>query len=623
MSRRIEVELTSSRDDGTWTWRAAGAKLPKGELDGSLLFTGAQVGDVVRADADFMMDGIVIVGVLAPKGARKEPERIEIVGTPRRDDEPLVTSTLAPKGSRGGDRKPRRDADDRRPRRDGADRKPGDRKPRSEGEGASGPRPDRRDRPARAPRPAPEPKPKPKRLRAGRTHRNEVLASLPAEQKPIAEQVLRGGIPAVRVAVEKQNETNKAEGTPEISPAPLLTLAEELMPALRTAEWRDKAEAAIADMAELDLRDLRSVVVASDVAARDEECRALADQLKVGLSQRVESEHAAWLAEIAETLDSGRAVRALRVSSRPPKAGAPLPPELAVRLADAAAASLTPDTGSDRYATVLDALAFSPVRTQVTPTGIPAEPTPELLAAVKKVAGRLPAIAAMFGIEAAPASKAGRPRSKPRPPKPVLPSAPATTPSREDDIVVLEETVVELDDGTVVTETVVESITETPGGGTVAEIVTDTVTATADGTVIEEIVSDSTATMSDGATVEEIVTDTIVETPDGTVVVETAVETIVDEPDGTVLDEKVTDIVFDSPDGDVIEIVDVVDETIIETMAETANGVIADVVDRVDEIVIETVDGVVVDVTEEIEVEETEIVVLDADAEAASEGPVA
>ena len=113
MSRRIEVELTSTREDGTWTWRAAGAKLPKGELNGSLLFAGAKVGDVVRADADFMMDGIDIIAVLAPKGARKEPERIVIVGTPRRDDEPLVTTKLAPKG-RGdrGDRKPRRDGED-------------------------------------------------------------------------------------------------------------------------------------------------------------------------------------------------------------------------------------------------------------------------------------------------------------------------------------------------------------------------------------------------------------------------------------------------------------------------------------------------------------------------------
>ena len=431
MSRRIEVELTSTREDGTWTWRAAGAKLPKGELDGSLLFAGAKVGDVVRADADFMMDGIDIIAVLPPKGARKEPERIEVIGTPRRDDEPLVTTKLAPKGR--GDRR------DRKPRREGeggADgerrdsRPPRDRKPRAEGEGSQDARRKsgtRTAHPNRPTSPAPEPKPKAKRLRAGRTHRNAALAALPAEQKPIAEQVLRGGIPAVRQAVEKQNETNKAEGKPEISPAPLLQLAEQLMPSLRSAEWRDKAESALADLSELDLRDLRSVVVASDVGARDDEARALAEQLKAGLAQRVESEQAAWLTEITELLDGGRAVRALRVSSRPPKAGAPLPAELSAKLTEAAAASLTAETGQDRYATVLDALAFSPVRTQVIPLGLPAEPSPELLAAVKKVAARLPQVATLFGIEAAAPSKA-RGGAKPRPPKPAL----TESPSRED-----------------------------------------------------------------------------------------------------------------------------------------------------------------------------------------------
>ena len=417
MSRRIEVELTSSREDGTWTWRAAGAKQPKGDLQGSLLYDGAKVGDVVRADADFMIDGIFITAVLPPKGARKEPERIEVIGSPKRDDQ-LVTTQLAPKG-RGGrdgdrDRRPRRDGD--RPGRPGGDRdgRPGgdrDRRPRREGDGPSG---ERRERPARPPRPAPEPKPKPKRLRAGRTHRNEVLASLPEEQKPIAEQVLKGGIPAVRQAVEKQNETNKAEGKPEISAEPLVALAEQIMPALRTAEWRDKAEAALAEMAELDLRDLRSVVVAADVAARDEETRELAEKLRTGLAERVDAEHTAWLAEIDETLTSGRVVRALRVSSRPPKAGTPFPPELATRLAEETAKSLTPETGSDRYATVLDALAYSPVRSQVVPEGIPAEPSDELLAALKKLASRLPKIAALFGIEApsTPGKGRGRPKGK-------------------------------------------------------------------------------------------------------------------------------------------------------------------------------------------------------------------
>jgi hypothetical protein len=234
----------------------------------------------------------------------------------------------------------------------------------------------------------------------------------------------------VRQAVEKQNETNKAEGKPEISPAPLLQLAEQLMPSLRSAEWRDKAEAALADLSELDLRDLRSVVVASDAGARDDETRALAEQLKTGLAQRVESEQAAWLAEISELLAGGRAVRALRVSSRPPKAGAPLPAELSAKLTEAAAASLTAETGQDRFATVLDALAFSPVRTQVVPAGIPAEPSTELLAAVRKVAARLPQIAALFGVEATAPSKS-KPAAKPRPPKPVLAETPPASPAEE------------------------------------------------------------------------------------------------------------------------------------------------------------------------------------------------
>jgi hypothetical protein len=68
MPRRIEVELTSARDDGTWTWRAAGARQPKGSLEGSLLYAGAKVGDVVRADADFDIDGITIISVLPPRG---------------------------------------------------------------------------------------------------------------------------------------------------------------------------------------------------------------------------------------------------------------------------------------------------------------------------------------------------------------------------------------------------------------------------------------------------------------------------------------------------------------------------------------------------------------------------
>jgi hypothetical protein len=460
MSRRIEVELTSSRTDGTWTWRAAGARQPKGELAGSLLYDGAKVGDVVRADADFGIEGISIIAILPPKGARREPERLEIIGPPRRD-EPGVTTVLAPKGRRSGGRD-RGDDRDGRPGRDrqgprdarrgpggpggpgGRDNRGGDsrdgRPSRDRDRGAARPgggdsrgrRPadgataDRRERRPRPPRVAPEPKPRAKRLKAGRAHRNQVLAALPDTHKPIAEQLVRGGIPGVRQAVDRQNELLRADGKPEINPDPLMDIAERLMPVLRVAEWRDKAEAALADADDIDVRDLRSVVVAADAGARDEETRALADQLRAALAQRVDREHHAWLEEITENLDQSRLVRALRLSSRPPKAGAPFPAELAKRLAETSSASFTADITGERYATVLDALAFSPVRLQVVPAHVPAEPAPELLTAIKKFASRLPQIATLFGVEAS-ASRGPRP-AKAAAGAPVPPPPPASAP---------------------------------------------------------------------------------------------------------------------------------------------------------------------------------------------------
>ena len=448
MSRRIEIELTSARDDGSWTWRAAGAKQPRGTVDAGLVPGSAKVGDVLRAEADFEIDGILVTSVLgSPQRARTEPERIEIVGSGSADDQ-LVTTSLIAKGRsdrRDGDRdrRPRRDGDraDRGPRRDGertdrpprtGDRPSGDRADRgARGSAAPGeardrpPRPEGdRDRRPRRPAPPPMPeRPKPKRLRAGRIHRKAVLDELKPELRPIAEQVLRGGIPAVRQAIEIENEKKAAAGEPHINAPELLGLAEQLLPRLKSAEWHDRADAAIADGAELDLRDLRSVVVAADVGARDDETRALASQLRTLLDERVESEQHQWLDDLALALETGRVVRALRMSSRPPKAGTILAPDLRAKLTAAAAGALTADVGADRWAAVLDALAFAPVRNDVEPASKPEQPGEDLLAAVRKFASRAPKVAAAFGVDApGPAPRGPRPQRKgplkPPPPPP-------------------------------------------------------------------------------------------------------------------------------------------------------------------------------------------------------------
>ncbi len=420
MSRRIEIELTSAREDGSWTWRAAGARQPRGVVAGSLLPGGAKAGDVVKADIETSLDGTEVLQVLAPRPARAEPGRIELVG--RSEPEQFVTATLASRRGRRDERADRRDQSDGDRR--GSDRRRGDRPPPGVGRQRPGGRirPERGDRPSdqgdrpgqrggrpspptaagrpRPPRPDVPAAPKPKRLRARRVHRKAVLESLPEAERLVAEQVLRGGLPAVRQAVEKQNEQHRAEGRPEVPADGLMGTAERLLPRLRAAEWRDRADAALADLEELDLRDLRSVIVAAESGARDEESRELTGRLRDGLNHRVEREQAAWLAEIASTLADGRVVRALRLSSRPPKAGAPLPGDLASRLAEAAQGALSADTVPDRFATVLDALSFSPVHLRVVPSSVPAEPGEALLSMVRKTATRLPQIAALFGVEA-------------------------------------------------------------------------------------------------------------------------------------------------------------------------------------------------------------------------------
>ena len=432
MPRRIDIELTSAQADGSWTWRAAGAKAPKGSMAATLLPPAAKVGDVLRADAEFFVDGISIVGVLPPKGAREQPELLEFISTTK--DEPLVTSTLTSRQSEGG--RSRGDRGDssrdkpRGPRPEGKDRPPRQDRGDSSRDKPRGPRPEGKDRPPRRTRPEPPSvpvidRPKTKRLKAGKAHRSAMIEALPVEQRPIADQIVLGGLPAVRLAIAKQNAERTAAGEAAIPSGPLLQLAEKLVPKVRTAEWRDRAEAAHRDLDVLDLRDLRSVVSTADAAGRDDESRALVHDLQAGLTARVEAEHAAWLAELIANLDVGRIVRALRLSSHPPKAGWPLPPELATRLIEGAGAALNAEAAPDRWVAVLDALAFAPVRDKVIPVSLPKELHPDVRATIARLATRIPKIAGIY--EIAPDKTAPRAKTERRRPK----KSPAKKPAAE------------------------------------------------------------------------------------------------------------------------------------------------------------------------------------------------
>jgi hypothetical protein len=442
MSRRIDIELTSSRPDGSWTWRAAGARNPKGVLDGKILSSSHKVGDVVKADADFDIDGISILSVVAGKERVEKKERIEILPSDKPFQE--VIETRAPRAERGskfGDKKfgdkrgPRRDAkpgdkdrEDRGPRRDGESK--GRSEGRSERKSSEGATNERR-RPSFTAPPEIPMRPRAKRLKPGRVHRSEILLTLPEAQRTIAETVLQGGIPAVRAAVVEQNKLLKQEGKELIPADGLISMAENLLPKLRVAEWLDRADAAVSDLESLDLRDLRSVVTSGDdpLVARDESTRAVAQKLREGLVARLEKDQAEWLSDIDAAIGVGRVVRALKLSSQPPKAGARFPSDLGTRLAQAASANLEADAPSDRWVAVLEAAAFCPVRSQIVAPGPPNAVTPELATAITRLAPAIPQIAKLFGIVVAPGAAMPRPLRPTRPPDKKKPTREASRPA--------------------------------------------------------------------------------------------------------------------------------------------------------------------------------------------------
>lgn len=402
MSRRIDIELTSKLDDGSWTWRAAGAKAPKGIVSQGVLPSEAALGAVYKVEADFDLDGITVLSVVPTKVRGQRGNTLEMLPSDRAFEP--VTQKLRPKS----------DKSDRRPggRRSDGDRARG--KPSSEGKEGGNRRP-RFTAPPDLPK-----RPAAKRLKPKRTHRSAVLAELPEEQRGVAEKALIGGIKAVRDAVKEQNDQLKKDGKPTVPADGLIAMAQDLLPKLRVADWLDRAEAAKADIEQLDLRDLRSVVVASDdpMVVRDESTRVLAAELKDALKRRQGEQQELWLADIRAAIQVGRVVRALKLSSEPPKAGQPFPAELGAELVALASGSLVDTDPQDRWVAVLEAVAFSPVRGAVTAKSVPTTPGPELTATVTRLAPVIPQIARQFGIEApvgAPTPRPLRPVREKRP----------------------------------------------------------------------------------------------------------------------------------------------------------------------------------------------------------------
>lgn len=488
----MDIELTSARDDGSYTWRAAGARQPRGLVPISMLPPSSKVGDILRAEVEIELDGITVRAILPPKQKHEESSsRIEHIGPPRQA--PGVTTVLAGSGDRGdgrrrdgqrrdgergghgqgGDRVGQRDgrrrdgergghgqggdrgrtSEGREPRPgDGESRPRGGERTRGEAGGRSG-RDERRERTRSSERPGGPGRGRPRehegatvrgggrrvppRFEPGSAHRDELFATLTPEQRRVAERLASGGLPAVRKAIAEEQQRAREEGRLVVSGEQLVALAEQLLPDVKAAVWLDRAEAAVARLEEITLRDLRMTVVGA--TPRDDAGRELERTLREALDKRVTKLRQDWEQHLAQALDDGRVLQALRLSAKPPEPTARFPAALVMRLAEAAGDAMTADTAPDRWLSLLEAAVQCPVRRQVRPAGIPKDPSGETERQARLAASRVPALGRLLGMaippppHAAPGNGPSRrphrqqaqPAEPPRPDEPARPAEPA------------------------------------------------------------------------------------------------------------------------------------------------------------------------------------------------------
>jgi hypothetical protein len=455
MSRHIEIEITSLNGDVA-TWRAAGAKLPKGVLNASLVPGGPVVGTVYRADIEQYMEGMEVLSVLPAKTASPldpRKERVELI--PSAKQGPDVVVTYAPKGRGGARREGGREGRDGE-HREGSKRPSGpprakgtggpsarpDRGPRSEG-GARpdrGPRSEGGARPERAPRteggarperaPRTEGGARPERAprteggarndrptrgpRTGRperpsgpiappmttTFRNALLATLSPEQLPVAEQLLRGGMPAVRSAVAEQNKNATAQGRPTIDAGTIERIAEDLLAKTNLALWKDKAAGAIGAGREVRLRDLRAVVTAAKTVSLDDEARNQLKELQVSLTARLEILRTQWNEKLEAAVNSKNVPEALRLVARPPDMSTRVSAEMAVKVVAIVSEALTVDLDPAKWQEIVTLTVDTSIRRNVKPQGIPTDDVSKALAV--KNAGAIPELAKLLGMRVPP-----------------------------------------------------------------------------------------------------------------------------------------------------------------------------------------------------------------------------
>jgi DNA-binding transcriptional ArsR family regulator len=237
------------------------------------------------------------------------------------------------------------------------------------------------------------------------------LATLSPEQLPVAEQLLRGGLPAVRKAVAEQNENATTQGRPTVNAETIDRIAEELLGRANLAHWKDRAGGALTAGKELRLGDLRAVVTSARTIIPDDEAKAQLKELRAALTVRVDALKVEWAAKLDKAVEEGNAAEALRLTARTPDSSSQLTSEMAAKVGSLASTTLTTDASPASWREVVMAAVDSPIRRLVKPTGIPDDD--ECRALALRSAGALPEFAKLLGMKVPPPPPLKSPRRPP------------------------------------------------------------------------------------------------------------------------------------------------------------------------------------------------------------------
>ncbi|NNN03511.1 MAG: hypothetical protein HKL87_05905 [Acidimicrobiaceae bacterium] len=220
------------------------------------------------------------------------------------------------------------------------------------------------------------------------------------EQLPVAEQLLRGGMPAVRTAVSEQNKNATAQGRPTVDPTTIERIAEDLLTRTNLAMWKDRAGGALGAGKELRLRDLRAVVTSAKTVTLDDEGRTQLKELQGILTARLEVLRTRWTEDLDQALKAENWAETLRLAARPPDMSTRLSADAATAIIAGVSAALNPEQSPAVFVSLVELSAETSIRRNVKPVGIPADET--CRAAAVKFAGAIPEFAKLLGMKVPP-----------------------------------------------------------------------------------------------------------------------------------------------------------------------------------------------------------------------------